>query len=281
MIYFFSAPGSRRSLTGRLLLRCNPSGVLISYEHEKNLHSNIGLINSWKSSDVRLFVDSGAFGAWNSGKVVSISAYSNLLQRIIGNVYKPHSIHCASLDVIPVTGSSNANIIRSSKQSLSNYISLSRLFNTDVIVPIYHYGDPFWLLQEYINTRPDVIGISPANDTNRDVKLRFISESYNFISKFRNFQKIHLFGVGLSDLRIYSAIPVYSTDSISYKFTSLLRHYSNMYNSLGIDSSLERYIDNKVWVADVPQLYTTSIKLHLQIVEKITEYWLNKGVSYE
>lgn len=237
MKYFFSSAARAYPLLKEL----GAENFLFSYavdaKHTKKIDQSDNVI-----------IDSGAFSVWNKGGSIDINDYLKFCKT------KPQHWTFINLDVIPKTGSTQADIDRCCEQGYENYLFLkSELPN---VMPVYHYGDqPIWLKKFMEHT--DYIGISPANDTHENVKRKFLRQVFHIT---RDQVKTH--GLGYSSFEGLAMFPFYSVDSISFKRSKI--NGEQFWNE-----------DSKLWF-----YLRKEIKTFLSMEKQITELWRQRGIEW-
>ncbi len=226
----------------------------------------------------QIMIDSGAFSAWNSGKVIDREAYLRFCKTLPDEVFK------INLDVIPKTGSSQEEKLICIEKSFENYLYLkSHLKN---VLPVHHYGENISWAKKMLN-ETDYICISPANDTHENIKREY----FNYIfSELPFTTKTHVLGYSSTEgIELY---PFYSVDSISYK-KSHMHGQVSFERSDGsiVDLSISRYArhiglvyDPSRGLAEQPELLTEAtyetIKGILKHFHYITEQHQTRDFSY-
>lgn len=176
--------------------------LLMSYHYFKNKsdsyfkgHKKCDVVNS-------LFLDSGAFSAFNSGSVINIDKYIEYI-----NSNHESFDYIAQLDVID-----NGN------DSLENYIyMLDKVKCPEKIVPVFHFGSDLKLLSRINNVNNSSIlavgGIAKRHKTERSNLIKKVINNCD--------KKLHLFGV--TDYTLIKKYKNYinSVDSTSYKMTGI------------------------------------------------------------
>jgi hypothetical protein len=150
-----------------------------------------------------IIMDSGAFSAWNSGKVIDREEYLRFIKTLPEDVFK------INLDVIPRTGATTAEKLKCIEEGFNNFKYLSA--RVENVVPVHHYGEDISWAKKFLNFT-DYICISPANDTPEAVKQTYFKYIFSELPKG---VKTHT--LGYSSLDGLSLFPFYSLDSISFK----------------------------------------------------------------
>lgn len=103
--------------------------ILLSYAYNKDLCSHF--------KNESLIMDSGAFTFWKNGQAIDVKKYAEYTKENID-----HFEHFIAPDVI--CGSEQENIF-----NLMQYVDIIQ--NQEKVMPVFHEGDTFDLLQEYIS----------------------------------------------------------------------------------------------------------------------------------
>lgn len=201
MNYYFSAPESSLPVAKQFMLEQEGMHYLMTFAHS---------LKQWKNFAEKgkcMMMDSGAFSAWNSGKIIDREKYLKCIQSLPDEVYK------INLDVIPKTGSTPEEKELACKQSFENFLYLNKYVKN--VLPVHHYGDDISWIKKMLDYT-DYVCISPANDTHETIKKRYLDYIFSEIPLQT---KTHCLGYTSKDgLRKY---PFYSVDSISYKTTQM------------------------------------------------------------
>ncbi len=159
--------------------------TLISFANSPRPH--------WREWWDTLFIDSGAFSVFKSGRTIDINEYHAFLEKMPLDrcVY-------AALDVIgDVRG------------SFKNYIYHRRCgFNP---IPIYHDGEPLEYLHEYCSMT-NYVGLSEFVGTDKASRYRFFDRAF---SLYPDPSKVKFHGFGVMDPDLILRYPWGSVDAIS------------------------------------------------------------------
>lgn len=246
MIYYFSAPNYIPNL-----LEMGVKTFLFSYGNNTTLSA----VKRFKDMpDVSIMIDSGAFSLWNSGVTIDINKYLDACLQV-----KKSDYIYVSLDVIPTTNSSKIEIQKCADKGFENYLFLKQ--HLPNVLPVFHYGEHFDNLKRYMEYT-DYIGISPANDTSPTIKEQYIKKCMYYTGITI---KTHAFG--FSNLRVLRKYPVYSCDSISYKFFRLKQQDKSKTTNVRV---AKKYMI----------LYKQKVASMQQEVNFITELWKKRGVTW-
>lgn len=213
---------------------------LISYAYSEQ-------VNQWfeatQGAPGNMIVDSGAFSAWNKGRVIDIDAYIAFAHSVIENGEKQgKKIFVVNLDVIPGKPGETKNlnkIIGDSHQLTSNkeLIEISakqgyqnlKIMVSNGIKPIhvFHQGENFKWVDRMIQYT-DYIGISPANDMPVNSKKNWVTSVFEYL----HFNKInvdtHGFAVWIPSLM--KDLPWTSCDAATWR---LVAGWGGIYYPIG------------------------------------------------
>lgn len=164
--------------------------VLLSYHYWKseiNIERILGMI---KSEATNIFIDSGAFSAFNSGTEIKLKEYIEFIRRVNIN-------HYAALDVIYNAEKTYENLCDMMKEGLSP-------------IPTFHMKTDIKHLDRLLTFDYIALGGmvgSPDIDG-------WLSRVWNYIMKNKPEIKVH--GFGLTDIEIVKKYPWHSIDSTSW-----------------------------------------------------------------
>lgn len=174
--------------------------ILVSFAEKRQLK----LIDELDSPSKML--DSGAFSAWTTGKIINIDEYCEYINK------NNHLIdHYIALDVIPGkrnTVPSAEDIVSAVDASISNVEYMQRLGLKPV--PVFHEGDPDWLLDKYVQDRHPLIALGATTSRGKSNVVNWLLPIFK---KYPD-QKFH--GLGMTQKRIIEYFPFYSVDSSSW-----------------------------------------------------------------
>lgn len=194
-----------------------------------------------------LFIDSGAYSMYTGkAKDLDVDEYIDFVNSIDDDICL-----IAQLDTLPGKfgiPKKREDYIESGKKSWENYLYMrKKLKSPEKLIPVFHYGEPFSVLQNMLDWRDKtydpskdsrkkndkgqvwsdefgwiyldrvvVCGLSPANDSAQGVKNRYLAECYDFIAKSSYTDiKTHLFG--MTSLDALKKFPAFSADSVSHR----------------------------------------------------------------
>ena len=146
---------------------------------------------------VDLFLDSGAFTAHTKGTKIDICEYTKFAEK-----------HAPLINVI-----SSLDHITSWKKSLSN-LTISNL--SVPTIPCFHYGEPFDLLQMYVNSFP-YIALGGLIISGYTKFIPWLDECFGkYICDKNGYPKIKVHGFAVTSQKIMFRYPWYSVDSSTW-----------------------------------------------------------------
>jgi hypothetical protein len=202
--------------------------------------------------DHTVIIDSGAFSVWNKGGKIDIDAYKAFCLKLNPSWIK------ISLDVIPETGSSKADIEKCCQQGYENYLYLKQ--HIPNLMPVYHYGDDISYLKKFMD-HTDYIGVSPANDTHENIKRIFLDSVFRITR-----DKVKTHGLGYSSFEGLYLYPFYSVDSISYKRLMAI---------------VDGYKKSFLTCSALDYIQVQRIEEFLNLEASVTKYWESKGIVWK
>lgn len=166
-----------------------PYYILASYHYWKDKKDDL---KEYIAKGYSVFIDSGAFSAGNSGKVIDIDDYCKFLVDINATIY-------ASLDVM---GDAEA--------TLANYNYMVENYPLKPI-PTFHMGSEIKYLKPLLEFEYIALGgmVFSAGITNH------CDEVWHYILTHKPKLKVH--GFGLTNIELMKRYPWYSVDSSSFK----------------------------------------------------------------
>jgi hypothetical protein len=202
MEYYLSAPETIYKPVKKMILEKDNLNFLLSFATSSKHFETF-----YKEGKNKIMIDSGAYSAWNSGKVIDLEAYLAYCKKL------PEEVLKINLDVIPETGSSMSEINKCVEKGFENYLYLKKHLKN--VLPVYHYGEDIsWARRMLEET--DYICVSPANDTGEPIKREFFKYCF---SELPTGVKTHT--LGYSSIDGLAMFPFFSADSISYKKTHM------------------------------------------------------------
>lgn len=181
---------------------------LATYADLRNRLNAFDELNLLQQERDLVFVDSGAWSAFNSGKQIDMDAFIKWHKDLEREC--PHLYFKAGLDVIGDYKGSMANQTRTDDAGL-------KLF------PTFHRGDPDSYLEWVLDRKPEFMGLGGVASgalTESDKIAEFLDVAFSAICDVEGRPKIkcHLFGV--SNVVLIHQYPGWSNDSTSALFTA-------------------------------------------------------------
>ncbi len=168
--------------------------------------------------DKNLFIDSGAFSAWNNNTIIDLDAY---IVFCLENIDYIDLI--ANLDVIPgapYQKLTNDDIANSAKQGWLNYKKMLKAgIPKEKLIHIFHQGENFkWLKR--LSSYADYIGLSPANDKTTAQKRDWLDKCMKYVTNSKGAPTVKFHGFAVTSIELMHRYPWYSVDSASWAATS-------------------------------------------------------------
>lgn len=231
----------------------NVQSVLISYHYAKREIAKLTF------SDI--FVDSGAFSAWQSKITINIDSYITFLQKHQFKLY-------ANLDVIEDAETTLQNWKYIRQQGLNP-------------IPVFHTNEDFRYL-EYYCKMSDYIAIGGMVGKAQKYLVSFLNKCFSVIKQYWPL-KVH--GFGLGNMRLLLRYPFFSTDSTSWltvvRFGKLCTpnyRTGKMINyTKQTDNAIMRY---KLKTKNHIEQLRMSIKAQLNIERHVTSVWAAREIAW-
>jgi len=193
-LYFASSNSNDQSLSTSLnkVYSCN---TLVSYHYSQH-YDVFNVFNKNKTiGDEQLFIDSGAFSAHSSGKIIDINNYCNYLKEHEGK----YNV-AAALDSI-----GDAEV------SFNNFLYM-RAKECQQIIPTFHVGEPWKFLEKMISESPYIAlgGMVPYNLCYEKI-IPWLIKCFKLAK-----DKSVFHGFGLTSMRLLKMFPFFSVDSTSW-----------------------------------------------------------------
>jgi hypothetical protein len=191
----------------RCLLSRNKHNWLVSFyllSGIKDLEYKLEKTIEHKAKDSIFILDSGAYSAWLMGIKINLWDYINFIKK-----YHSFFTHIVALDVIdnPVNSEVNHLVMR---QELADYEL--------TIIPVFHSGESFSVLDYMIEQGYKYIGISPNNSWKEELKQKWLSvvmSRYDFDAL-----GIKTHGFGYTSINGLTKYPLTTADSIAFGFAA-------------------------------------------------------------
>lgn len=287
----FSSPNSHRNYLQISEKKVN--NLLFTFA-ENSIFRNIE--KYWINKDSKklsVWVDSGAFTTWNSGKEFDIYSHIQKVEKFY-NKFKDNfkEIYFITLDIIP----GKPGIIPTQKQrddsakkTFENYLisRKSEIIPKDLwLVTLHQHEDPQLILeyQKYNN----YLCISPANDQNNDGRSVWLDKVFSLLDS-----NIKSHGLAVTGELMLERYPWYSVDSISWKLPGM---WGQMYYTEFFGKKILERINknsNEIFIRNltIEEVYYNNysdldkikfqIDYFLNLEEDITKLWKIRGIEWK
>lgn len=263
--YFTGVPVN--SAIADYLIKQPGSCVLLSQLNERsNINKWIARLKEEKS-DLKLFIDSGAFSAWTKGKVIDVDEYISFI-----NTNKEYLTVCASVDTIPGKPrtshvASAEEVAVAAEKTWENFLYMrSKMEDVDKLLYTFHAGEPWEFLERALNYRDDrgpinYIAFGGLVGKNKEVIQVFLNKCFDIISRQAHPNlKLHAFG--MTRLNFLEEYPFTSADSTSWLQTA-------NFGSITIGAKNVCLSDRKLLSDD--NLINKNIALQEDVIKLITQ----------
>ena len=168
-------------------------------------------------SELRFFLDSGAYSAWSRGTVIDLDEYCAFIRANI-----EHIEVYASLDVIPGKPGQPATPKQrdlAAEESWENYLYMVRE-GLDPL-PVYHYGEDPRFLERMLDHGCPYVGIGGLVGIPGPMRRAWLDRVFTRITDDQGDAIVKTHGFGMTAIPLIFRYPWYSIDSTSWiKVTS-------------------------------------------------------------
>ncbi len=213
----------------------------------------------------KLIIDSGAFTAFSSGKVIRVQDYSDFISKFKDKFQKQiKHLYFVNLDVIGDAKDSNKNLQYLESQGHS-------------VLPVLTYQAPLDDLVRYLDKYDYILFGGLVGRKNAplrawlDVCFSKVMEKFKATGKM---PKIHLLGV--TKEWALSRYPIYSSDSSSWLQAV---KYGNAKHA-GINKLKKYSLGEKEYSASLYSL-KKSIDYYVKLEADITNLWTSRGITFD
>lgn len=241
------------------LIKSKSYNRLFSYLNDKKIIDNyVEYIRNTKSN-LKLFIDSGAFTAWTKGNMIDVDEYINWINS------RSDCIHLyGQIDFIPgdiVKGATNEQVKEAAQKTWENYLYMRpKMKNPDGLLYTFHVGEPYEYLKQALEWEDEsgkpiyYIALGGMVGKPMPVKESFLDSCFEIIKNSSNPNvKIHAFG--MTSFSLLKKYPITSADSTSWIMTG-----AN--GSIMTDCGIIQVSDNK---SNLPNHYSHLDKQHIEI----------------
>lgn len=205
------------------LIKSKNYNRLFSYLNDKKIIENyISFIRS-NNSNLKLFIDSGAFTAWTQGNIINVDEYINWI-----NVRNDCIYLYGQIDFIPgdiVKGATKEQVKEAAEKTWQNYLYMRpKMKNPNGLLYTFHVGEPYEYLKQALewtdenNNHINYIALGGMVGKPMPVKESFLDTCFEIIKKSSNPNvKVHAFG--MTSFSLLKKYPITSADSTSWIMT--------------------------------------------------------------
>lgn len=269
MRYYLTVQINNNTYNNILLSKeTNTGNLLFSFESMNNAQAALAWVDKY-SPDTNWIVDSGAFAAWNTGKVINRQKLLEFYKQF--KKHRPNA-RFVNLDIIPGKRGrkpNRAEALKACQDSWENYLWFRA--NGVEVMPVFHEDDP-WEYLYMMMKETDYFCISPANDSSVKRRMVWLDGVFSIIKAD---YKTH--GLAATSEQLLKRYPFYSVDSINWVTPWMYGRSSLKLNA--------RDHENVSKFAREP--YTRNMVLHREIdhyietQERITRLWEKRGVKWK
>jgi hypothetical protein len=165
---------------------------------------------------VKLFLDSGVFGAWNRGQTLDIQAYCDFIKR-----NEPWLSCYAGMDVIPGKfgqARTMKQVEESAAQSATNQTFMRKQGLSPI--PIFHQGESFQWLEKMLADDEPYIGISTAKDLTQREHAMWLDHVFSLITDQAGNPFVRTHGFGITTIPLLLRYPWYTCDSTTWSLAA-------------------------------------------------------------
>lgn len=259
-----------------------PDG-LFSYAYQKQEEQWADFWNQPMNIDLRprVIIDSGAFTAWSTGKVVNPKDYAEWALDFDKRWrHKMASLRYINLDHIPGKKGVTATpeqlkeaVIRSQKNA--DFLRASGL---NPVIEVFHQDEPFELLKTLEDRREGgCIAISPRNDVSVQKREAWLKKVLHYCVK--TFGKSGIppaHGLAVTNERLLRAFPFFSADSASW--VSCLQFGEGKAAGL---KKIPRYKESDAAMAATIHALRSEIRRYKKMEADMTKLWKIRGIEWD
>jgi len=223
--------------------------VLETYDHlRKEKHSRVVKWLKETPDPGRIaLLDSGAFGAWNSGSVIDLDSYIAFIK-----ANEDIFTHYVGLDCIPGSPGviPNAKMVEESAQKgWDNFMRvLDAGIPRDKVIHVHHQGESMkWLEklvlfhQSFKDGKIGYIGLSPANDRTTPQRVFYLDSCMPYVTDSQGEATIRFHGFAVTSPTLMRRFPWTTCDS-----ASAVRHAA--YGNILVPNHEGSYLDDMILI---------------------------------
>lgn len=169
-----------------------------------------------KGNLVKLFLDSGAFGAWSRGEELDIKKYIAYCRANAKHIW-----YAVSLDKIPGEfGRRNNSMEEARVAAKQSYKNHQQIKDAGVpAIPVFHQGDPMSYLEDYLRDGEEYIGLSCNKFVRIDEQQRWLEMVFNILTDSDGQALVKTHGFALTAFPHLTSYPWYTVDSTTWSLT--------------------------------------------------------------
>jgi len=165
---------------------------------------------------VRLFLDSGAFGAWSRGKEIDVRDYIDYIkdnERFIWNY--------VNLDVIPGKFGRRDNSQREVEESAVGSYKNQKIMKKAGLhpIPVFHQGERMHWLEQFLRDGEPYIGLSASKFVRVDEQKRWLDMCFARLCDKQGRPLVKTHGFALTAYPLLTSYPWYTVDSTTWSLT--------------------------------------------------------------
>jgi hypothetical protein len=168
---------------------------------------------------VKLFMDSGMFGAWSRGETLDMKAYIRFIKD-----YGDLLFCYATMDQIPgkpLQKKTRADVLEAGKVSYYNHQKLKDAGLTPI--PIFHQGEPFEWLEKYLKDGEPYIGIATMKDMPGDLTAfqgKWLDQMFSILTDAKGNPLVKTHGFGITKIPFLMRYPWFTSDSTTWSLAA-------------------------------------------------------------
>lgn len=207
-------------------------------------------------------IDSGAFTAWASGKKIDLEQYARTCNELQQQYADCMSFVFVSLDSIPGAKGRETtaeDIASACQESAKNYDYLRKAVQGKV-KPVFHTGDPEWLLEHYADA--DYISFGMSQNLHEEERVQWVMRNAPKAAD----KKLH--GLAATGYRMLRAAPWHSVDSAAWQYAASMGAMnwvkpSGQLLALGVSKESPKQKELDGHVASMPDIVQEEIRARL------------------
>jgi len=237
-----------------------------------------------------IFLDCGAYSALIKKIKINFNSYLEFCIK-----YQNCFEKIAVLDIQP-KGMAPKDFKESGFESFKNYQEMKKYIPLSKLVPVFHYGEDFEYLKQYITDKIDVIALGGLASRIKTERFRVIASLPWFAQVFRMYPKQKFHGFGIFNSVVNLNFPFYSMDSTWWLFSGRygrIIRFDEKKLSIRMEAPRKRKTwldpDNKDYFMDYLDSsdtlkYPNRAKLAIREIKKyidfITKLWEVRGIKW-